>query len=180
MPKSKKQPDRVTTTQLAKILGIPATKLRNGLQTGRIPRNLYTKGKPGKPHIFDREASVKAWRENANTQNTPHMRRGREGGPNSTPNTKTLVELRADRERVEYEKSKLDLEVKRGKLVVKDDVYKALFEFAQLVRQRLQAVPKRVVDDVLAAPNRADALRILSEQIDGALTELADAKQVKI
>lgn len=68
--------------------------------------------------------------------------------------------------------SKLDLQLKAietqrklGKLVDKETVYKELFEFGKVLREALTAIPDRIIDDILAAPDRASSHSILDQAI---------------
>jgi hypothetical protein len=94
----------------------------------------------------------------------------------------SLADIKKAQARVDLERKTLELQKTKGILVEKARVYDALFEFAQKVRGRVRAVPARIVDDLLASPDRVDALRILSEALDEALNDLADAddKNLKI
>lgn len=59
-------------------------------------------------------------------------------------------------------------------LLRKDKVHAALFSIGQEVRDALQRIPARVIDDMLAAPSRAEALLILVAAIDTELERIAD------
>lgn len=75
-------------------------------------------------------------------------------------------------------KAKLkQIEVRRTleELVDKKEVYKVLFAIGQGVRQAVLAVPDRSIDEVLAAPNRAEAHQRLTSALHEALTKLSEA-----
>lgn len=68
----------------------------------------------------------------------------------------------------------LEVDEKTGQLVRVEVVYNALFTAGQELRNRVEAVPVRVIDDILAAPNRAEALLVLSREIKAALTQVTE------
>lgn len=69
----------------------------------------------------------------------------------------------------------LQLREKTGQLVRKDEVYKQLFAFGQSIRQALLVVPDRCIDEILAAPNRAESHAVLTKYIHEALLKLSEA-----
>lgn len=60
----------------------------------------------------------------------------------------------------------------QGLYVEKEKVYSKLFEFGQQVRSQLQAVPNRVIDNLLSSETRNGAYLILVTAIDEALESL--------
>lgn len=61
------------------------------------------------------------------------------------------------------------------RLVPKEEVYAALFEAGQEIRDAILAVADRVVDDVMLAKNRTEAYEIIAKEIHLALTGLSGA-----
>jgi biotin operon repressor len=60
----------------------------------------------------------------------------------------------------------------QGLYVEKEKVYSQLTEFGQIVRGRLQAIPNRVIDNILSAKTRNEAQLLLVTAIDEALESL--------
>jgi len=61
------------------------------------------------------------------------------------------------------------------RLVSKEAVYAALFATGQEVRDRIMAVPDRIVDDCMLAKNRDELYQIIAVELHSALTALANA-----
>jgi hypothetical protein len=190
--KNKNKDKTVTTTELAKILGVSTGKLRTAIATGRVPATCYTKdgGRTG-TYRFDEKSAVREYRENANHKsiNKKYLAANPGLDPSAaapTDKTKmgkgqaTLTQIRQDTELLNYEKKLLELEQLKGTLVVKAEVYMELYAHGQRVRQAIQSVPKRTIDDIRAASNRTEAAKILSDALDDALRVLADADHLKI
>lgn len=66
-----------------------------------------------------------------------------------------------------------------GKLVKKEKVYKAFFEFGTQVREAIQSVPDRVVDLMLACTSRNEAHELLSSELARALETLSNYKNTE-
>ncbi len=67
-----------------------------------------------------------------------------------------------------------------GNLINKGLVYSKLYDFAQQTRDKLLAVPDRCVDNVIAAPGRNQAIKIMQDEIASALTALSDTNSLEI
>lgn len=92
----------------------------------------------------------------------------------------TLAAARKAQEVYKAKIAELDYKKRIGDLVAKDEVYKALFAFGQELRTQFQAIPDRVVDNMLAASSRNEAHIILYEAITKVLENLADIESRKI
>lgn len=88
----------------------------------------------------------------------------------------------AKRARAVYEAKLKELEYKKmaGKLVDKDEVYKALYGAGQEVRQAFQTIPDRFIDDILAAKSRNEAHQLLFNAIADVLDGLAEIEKREI
>lgn len=92
----------------------------------------------------------------------------------------TLAAARKAQEVYKAKIAELDYKKRIGDLVAKDEVYKSLFAFGQELRTQFQAIPDRVVDNMLAASSRNEAHIILYEAITKVLENLADIESRKI
>jgi hypothetical protein len=75
---------------------------------------------------------------------------------------------------------KKKLEEMEDKLIRKEIVEKQLFAFGNELKKGLQAIPSRVADDILAAPNKVEVVNILSEEINNVLNAFARFAEVKL
>jgi hypothetical protein len=90
------------------------------------------------------------------------------------PGGKSLAEIKRQAAEVKLHISAIELKEKKGQLVDKDKVYKALFAAGQEVRTAFQAVPDRVIDDILAAKTRNEAHSVLFNAIADTLETLSE------
>lgn len=62
-----------------------------------------------------------------------------------------------------------------GVLIRRDSVEKVLFAHGSRLKKAIMAMPERIIDDVLAAPNKIEALNIMKHELTQILTSLSDA-----
>jgi len=62
----------------------------------------------------------------------------------------------------------------KGKLLLKGDVDRSLFEYGQQIRKAFERLPERTVDQMRSAPDRNHALATLSEEIGKVLVDLTN------
>ena len=81
----------------------------------------------------------------------------------------------ARRAQAVYKAKILELEMKQrqGRLIDRDQVYKALFVAGQEVRTAMQAIPDRLIDNILASRTRNEAHKILADAIADALEQIS-------
>lgn len=102
---------------------------------------------------------------------------GRAASPGTLPDgRKSKAELDRLNAEVKLQLSALDLKERKGQLVDKDKVYRALYEIGQEVKRFVMAVPDKTIDNILAAPNRAEAYQILYGALNDALTTVSNIK----
>lgn len=75
---------------------------------------------------------------------------------------------------------KLEYERKSGQLIPKDLTYRTLFALGQEIRTSLQAIPDRVIDEILAAPTRNDAHTVLTREIHEVLSRLSSMEKANV
>lgn len=94
----------------------------------------------------------------------------------------TMVSVKLEIEKVKLAKETLLLKEKEGELVSMKDVQKALYEKGSDVKMKLQSIPARVVDNIMAAclVGRNDVLNVLSEAIDEELLKIGEVSNFKI
>lgn len=88
-------------------------------------------------------------------------------------NGRSLAEVKRQTAEVKLHLAALELKEKRGELVDKHKVYKALFSAGQEVRSSLQSLADRVIDDILAARSRNEAHSVLFNAISDELEKLS-------
>lgn len=83
-----------------------------------------------------------------------------------------------EKERISLRLLQIKLEETEGKLVRKDKVNKVLFAYASAFKDTLMAMPQRIMDDMLAAPNKVEAMAIMQNELTRILTEYASGKEI--
>jgi phage terminase Nu1 subunit (DNA packaging protein) len=86
----------------------------------------------------------------------------------------SFAEAKRVREIIEAQLAALELKEKKGELVSKAQVEKQLFAFGQQIRVSILIIPDRIIDNLLAATNRAEAHKILTDELHAALETLAN------
>lgn len=86
----------------------------------------------------------------------------------------TYTESRAKREAYNAELARLELEEQLGRLTPAEDVRKAAFEVARMVRERLLSIPRRLAPLLAAATDERDCEEMVKRELIGALQALAD------
>lgn len=76
-------------------------------------------------------------------------------------------------------KSELLVAELNGTLVKKDTVFKELFQLGSEMRAKMQSIPDKVIDNIMAAKTRGEAHKILYDEITKSLEALS-AKNIKI
>lgn len=86
------------------------------------------------------------------------------------------AELERRNEAMKLKHAQLKYAVAKGLLVKRDDVYSALFVAGQEIRSALQAIPDRVIDNIIAASgqSRAHAHQVLVDELNKVLVTLSD------
>ncbi len=74
---------------------------------------------------------------------------------------------------------KIKLQKEEGFLVEKDLVYKELFSFGTQLKKALLSIPGRVIDDMLAASNKVEAINILTVELNEVLRVFSGMTEVK-
>lgn len=179
----------ITQSEFAKRVGVSETAIRKAVKTGRIHKGFY-RSNEGRPRIRYETALVE-WHESASEQAPPaklppgqKTPRGIiEPGTDSDPAPpiqpgESINSLKQKHEKIKIASAAFDLKVKQGKYVEKEQVYKALFGAGQEVRQSLEAIPDRVIDEILAAKDRNTAHTLLTKAINAALERLAKLGKV--
>lgn len=87
---------------------------------------------------------------------------------------KSLADIKRDTAEVKLHIAAIELKEKKGQLVDKERVYKALFSAGQEVRTTFQSIPDRVIDEILSAPTRNDAHAVLFNAIADGLEQLSE------
>jgi hypothetical protein len=94
--------------------------------------------------------------------------------PANPTNNRSMVEIKRMISEVELQLKALELRERKGQLVDKDKVYAALFNVGKEMRQNLEIIPDRIIDDLFSAPSRNEAHTMLAEAIAEALEKFAE------
>ena len=170
----------ISLREFARRLSVTEGAVRKAIKDGKIVQGVQYDGN-GKPSILP-DVAAKEWGRNFNPaypRNEVFYAKletasvdGQTGAPQ--PQGRSLVEIKKMQAEIRLQMDAIELRKAKGELVDKKKVYAQLFAMGQEVRSAFQAIPDRVTDTVLAARDRADAHKILSDAIAEALTHLSD------
>lgn len=180
----------ISIRDFADRVGVSETAVRKAIKSGKITDKSIDRTNPNRPQIDALKAAAewgKSYDPNrprtsavtdvikvAATREAPRGKLVKDD-PAQTEEGNKLATVRRTQAEIALQNSALDLQIKKGKYVDKSKVYKALFKAGQDVRSTFQALPDRVIDNILAAKSRHEAHEILTDAISDALEQLADA-----
>ena len=172
---------KVSQREYAKMLGISNELVRIAVKDGKISKGWDAKEKKiivglanlewGALYLSTNVTAVLQQQPGEKSKNTDAS-----AGGLTLNNESSYAEAKRIREIIQAQLAALDLKERKEELVRKDEVYKQLFEFGQQVRLAVTAIPDRILDQMLAAKNRADAYQLLSGEIHFHLEALTNAK----
>ena len=174
------------------MMGVSDTSIHKAINSGKITAASWTFDKKGKKLLYPSKASAE-W---GKTFDPTRTQATKTGGmlqlPTDTPptppqqsadapidtdtqkNPMSVAQLKLISEKLKIRKAQIELQEQEGSLVPKKAVYDALFSFGKEIRQAFQAIPDRVLDNLLASENRTEAYNILSEAISQTLEQMAE------
>lgn len=151
----------VTQAAFARGRGISREAIRKAVESGRIRlgRGLLKNGR------LDPKAADRALRDNTDARGGGALK----GAPK-------LYEEKARREAALAQLAELELEQARGNVVLRSEVKTAADEIARLVKERILAVPERVIEvlESLGVRDTVRARKALNDELRRALESLAD------
>lgn len=184
--------EQISIREYARRKGCSDMAVHKAIKSGKIDAGLIIKGnkKLINPAVADAE-----WRTNFNPnyernaqlaeslsdepappRPEPKSNHGKreagpvEGLPEGGP---SIAKAKLKSEVLKAAKLELEYKEKVGTLLEKSKVYKALYEVGQEMRTSFQALPDRVIDDILAAPSRNHAHQLLFNAIADELEKLS-------
>lgn len=184
---------KFTITQFTRYCGYKSTNsIKNAIKDGSLDGFVIQEGED--VFIVDPEAAREYWAsiKKKKTSNTPSVLRGGVEGKKNIPNDEDSdeeIDLTAiteetlhnytmdDVAKLEryYKAKKAEFEFKRieGSMVHADDVKRTLGEFMAQIKVSIEKYPELVVDGVMAAKTRKDALKFMRMEVHKILTKLA-------
>jgi hypothetical protein len=176
----------VSIRQYSRDRKVSDTAVHKAIKAGKIVRGLIHEN--GKPKILP-EIADKEWAEFKETVTSAkplNVKQPANKNPKveEAPGSSHLEDapmptghLAKARLAAQISKAKLlelEYQTKKGVLVNRDQVYKALFLAGQEVRATFQAIPDRHIDEILSAKTRNESHEILASVINKALEGLAE------
>lgn len=164
---------RVSQREYAAYLGISNEAVSRAVKDGRIKKGWDSKAAKIIVEHADMEFGLLHKKTTVPIEPLPG-----EDPPQQTPGSLQLSgnssfgEAKRVREIIQAQLAALDLKERKGELVSKEEVYKQLFAFGQQIRAALMAIPDRIIDNLLASKQRADAHNLLTGEIHSALENL--------
>lgn len=144
--------------------------------------NYSTKGEVN-PHRFRKSKKTYVKKKTPPSGELPDVSQFIDSPPVNTPSgtlqdgRKTKAELDRLLAEVKLQTAAIELREKKGQLVEKDKVYKALYEIGQELRKDIMSVPDKTLDNIRAAKTRQEALAIFNAALVDALTNISNIKE---
>jgi len=181
------RPTLVSVREFARRVKISDTAVHKMFASGQLPEDCKVIPKNGKTYKLDLYKTIAAF--NA-VGGAPHSdeyegskRSNRDALP-SEPEAAPRSNIQKAKEAkivLEAQLLKLKYEQESGKLVAKEDVYRALFGFGKELRETAMAIPDRITADLVAANSDSGLIHaILSAAIAEFLETMADIETRKI
>ena len=173
----------ISLREFARRMNVGEKTIRDGVKLGKISKGVTYVNE--RPKIIFEIASLEFKEINLGAQvlgerdyedATPQelINKGIAGlGGDTSLATATRAEkiFKAQREYLKVQKEE-------GKLVEKEEVYRALFQEATIIKSALLSIPDKVIDDIISlAGDRNAAHKLLYETIIDELTALSDLKE---
>lgn len=177
--------ERISLTEYGRRKGVSHTAVRRAIETGRLVKSVSVLAN-GKT-VIDQKLADQEWAQNtdpnhwrtysskggsnANEVDTAETKAASSAGLNAAKRAKAIFDAK---------NAELDYKKKAGQLVEKEKVYKALYDWGKELRNELLSIPDRIIDDMLSAPTRNDALTKLHDEISGVLEKLTNVEAREI
>lgn len=178
--------EAISIKEYARRKGCSDTAVRKAIAAGKITKGVIdrdTKRPKILPSVADKEWATNfnpAYVRDAPIQNKL-LEQVQEAPPAPVPDgRKSLAELKRLQAEVRLQHEAILLREKKGQLVDKDHVYRALFEAGQQIRSAMMAMPDRVIDGLMAADSRNEAHTILTQAIIEALEVVTNVEASEV
>jgi hypothetical protein len=169
----------ISLREFARRLSVTEGAVRKAIKDGKIVKGVQYDEK-NRPAIL-LVVAAKEWGRNFNPAYPRNevfygkLEAASEGGtPAPESQGRSLVEIKKMHAEIKLQLEAIELRKAKNELVDKKKVYAQLFAMGQEVRAAFQAIPDRVTDTVLAARDRAEAHKVISDAIADTLTQLSD------
>lgn len=166
-------------SKAADAMGMTRAGLIRAVREGRVAS--YWEDPTNARVYVDPEAAAIELRDNNSGGAGGNQLRGKVRGkkdaeaPAPDSGTKSLLTLRARKLEIENAKAMHELRRTTGLTVDKAVVEAKLYTMGQEFRMKLQQLPANVVDDVMAAKTRNEAIIVMEDAVFAILEELAHA-----
>lgn len=152
----------ISCPQFAKLMGVSRQAVLKAIDEGRI-----TAVKKGRGYMVNPETASTQWHNSKTTtvHNDPNA------GEQPAMNLNALKQMRL---KIQIQKEQIELQKTKKELVSSREINDALFKMGVEIRQKFQQIPGQIIDDVLAAQTRNEALMLLTDAIDGVLSDLSN------
>ncbi len=174
---AKRTQERISQREYARRLGVSNEAVRKAIDSGKIVKGWDKKEQRIIFDIANKEWGALHFKNNINAIVNDEGDGGTVGKNLSLNGDSSFADARRVKEIIQAQLVALDLKERKGELVKKDQVYKELYAFGQQMRTSLQAVPDRVIDNILASKSRAEAHTLLTDAIHEVLEILTAGKE---
>ena len=155
----------ISPAEYSRQRGVTRMAVSKAMRDGRISYEVVDGKK-----MIDPEKADSEWEQNSERDRS----KGAVSGSSSSNGKegRTYQDYRTMNEAIKAKLNKLELDIKEGKYILRDDVEKAIFENRRMVRDKLLEIPNRVSSE-FAAIDESNKIRTrLDEEIRFILEEL--------
>lgn len=175
-----KKDNIISISEYARRCGVTRGAIQKAIKSGRITKGYDLKAKKIVAIEADKEYGFNTVIKKTNEKIKHSVTQDRLEDLTNIPVSEITISANdfatdADRKMViiKAQRELLKLKTESGELVNKDAVYKELFEFGKEVRMSLQAIPDRIIDQLITL-NRNEAHKLLTESINETLSKLSN------
>lgn len=173
----------VKLSEFADLIKVSPQAVRKAIKEGRIKEGAI-KGKRG--WLIEPNLAIKEWKENTNSSQqrlSSDNEQTKQQGADLPPNI-SYTKARAYGEQFKAKLLELEFREKAGMLVKADDIKIQQFKTVRLLRDAIENIPIRIVNEVSAVAGvkdpemRHEIMLIMQREIKSALTSIADSNGI--
>jgi hypothetical protein len=178
----------ITLREFGRRRNVSERAVRQAVAAGKIPTGIFQTPEMKHPKVAFELAAMEwdasggathkmdriTYLDGQNDTSEKNNKAAPEGEKKQFGNNRELSDLKTQTAKIDLQTKQIALAELTKQLVRKSSVHSALFIIGQQLRDALQRIPARVIDDVMAAPSRTEAELILSDAIAVELERIAD------
>ncbi len=169
----------ISSTALAKKLGVSDRRIRDGVRDGLLSESVtITKHGKQNRYKFNEELALKEWADNIDPAKQRDPEKAAETRSMNGPGGSNYQKAKGIKEYYAAKLAELDYQQKAGKLVSADRVKAESFKIGRRVRDSLLGVPERIAAEIAVMDDPRQISIYVKEQLALALKDLGDLNDI--